>query len=183
MKEGAEAVGALARRVLDDPFWDSLGGAHPAEAVEALRGWIERKIPGRGKMVLFSDGGSHGNPGPSGGGGVILDEEGVELDRYSVYFGEGTNNTAEYRALIAGLDRLALLRPAEVEIRLDSELLVRQLEGRYKVKSPGLAPLFEEARRRLARFEKARLRHIPREKNAVADRLAQNAIGARRTGA
>ncbi|MFH1279864.1 MAG: ribonuclease HI family protein [Candidatus Eisenbacteria bacterium] len=182
MKPDPAAVGKVARRLLDDPLWESLGGEHPATAVEAMRGWIERKVPGKGLLRLFSDGGSHGNPGPSGGGGVILDVGGTELDRYSLYFGDGTNNTAEYKALLAGLERLALLKPGEVEIFLDSELIVRQIEGRYKVKSPALAPLFEEVRRRLALFEKVRILHIPREKNGVADGLVQEAIKKGKTG-
>lgn len=182
MSPRPEEVGELARRLLDDPLWEEFRAGHAPAAVEELRRWIERKVPGEGRLRLFSDGGSHGNPGPSGGGGVILDEEGTELDRYSVYFGEGTNNTAEYRALLSGLERLSLLKPGEVEIFLDSELLVRQIEGRYKVKSPALAPLFEEARRRLALFPKARVVHISREKNAIADRLVQEAIRNRKAG-
>ena len=178
VSEKRAAVARVARSVLDDPLWKDLMRENPSAAVGEIREWISRKCRVQEKLRLFSDGGSHGNPGPSGAGGIILDEEGNEAARYSVYLGIGTNNVAEYKALIEGIIRLDRLEPEEVEIFLDSELLVKQLLGSYKVKSAHLAPLYRNALEKLGRFPKWSVRHIPREENSAADRLAQAAITA-----
>jgi ribonuclease HI len=130
-------------------------------------------------LRLHVDGASRGNPGEAGFGVHVTDPEGAEVAGLFGYLGRATNNVAEYQALLAGL-RFALARGATaVEVFSDSELLVRQLEGRYRVKNPGLVPLHREARSLLARFERARLSHVPREQNREADALANRAVDER----
>ncbi|MFH1057426.1 MAG: ribonuclease HI family protein [Pseudomonadota bacterium] len=125
---------------------------------------------------LHADGGSRGNPGPAGAGAALLDPSGRQVGAWSRYLGRVTNNVAEYQALLLGLGEAAKLGVRRLEVRLDSELLVRQIGGQYKVKSPALQPLFAEARRLLAGFERASVRHIPREQNHLADALANQAM-------
>jgi ribonuclease HI len=125
------------------------------------------------------DGASRGNPGEAGFGVHVTAEDGSEVASLYGYLGTATNNVAEYQALLHGL-RFALARGASrVEIYSDSELLVRQIEGRYRVKSAGLQPLHREARGLLGRFERARVSHVPRERNREADALANRAVDER----
>ena len=135
------------------------------------------------KLILHTDGAAKGNPGPSGIGVALYRAgESEPLATFAEYIGETTNNVAEYRGLLRGLEE-ALLRGAdEVEARTDSELMARQLAGRYKVSSADLLPLFQEARRLLARFDKANVVHVPRAQNALADKLANQGV-AQRPGA
>jgi ribonuclease HI len=122
------------------------------------------------------DGASRGNPGEAGFGVHVTDADGGEVASLYGYLGRTTNNVAEYQALLHGL-RWALDHGASrVEVFSDSELLVRQLAGRYRVKSGGLQPLHREAQGLLARFESARLTHVPRERNREADALANRAV-------
>jgi ribonuclease HI len=124
---------------------------------------------------LHCDGASRGNPGPAALGVVVyLGDE--EVHREAEALGELSNNQAEYHALLAGLAAVRRLGFARVDVYLDSELIVRQLEGRYKVKSPGLRPLFDRARRTLAEFDDWSVQHVPRAQNAVADALANSAL-------
>lgn len=129
-------------------------------------------------LTLRTDGASRGNPGPAGIG-VVIETDGV-ADRleFCEYIGETTNNVAEYRALLLALDEAEKLSPSSVTVRSDSELLVRQLNGIYKVKSKHLKPLVIEAARRLRRFPAARILHVGREENGMADLLANRAIDA-----
>ncbi len=130
-------------------------------------------------LRLHVDGASRGNPGEAGFG-VHVTTGGGELvaDLYG-YLGRATNNVAEYQALLHGL-RFALAREArQVEVFSDSELLVRQLAGRYRVKNPGLQPLFREASALLSQFERSRVTHVPRERNREADALANRAVDER----
>jgi ribonuclease HI len=130
-------------------------------------------------LRLHVDGASRGNPGEAGFGVHVTGDDGSEVASLYGYLGEATNNVAEYQALLHGL-RFALARGASrVEIFSDSELLVRQVEGRYRVKSPGLQPLHREAKGLLARFERARVAHVPRERNREADALANQAVDER----
>ena len=132
-----------------------------------------------GALRLHVDGASRGNPGEAGFGVHVTDEHGVEVAALYGYLGKATNNVAEYQALLHGL-RFALARGAgRVEVSSDSELLVRQIEGRYRVKNPGLLPLHREAKALLARFERARVAHVPRERNREADALANRAVDER----
>jgi ribonuclease HI len=125
------------------------------------------------------DGASRGNPGEAGFGIHVTAPDGSEVAGLYGYLGKATNNVAEYQALLHGL-RFALARGAgSVEVFSDSELLVRQLEGRYRVKNAGLVPLHREAQGLLARFAKARVAHVPREKNRDADALANRAVDER----
>ena len=127
-------------------------------------------------LRLHVDGASRGNPGEAGFGVHVASAEGETIAGLYGYLGRATNNVAEYQALLHGL-RFALERGArEVRVFSDSELLVRQLAGRYRVKSSGLLPLFREAQSLLARFETARVSHVPREENREADALANKAV-------
>jgi ribonuclease HI len=130
-------------------------------------------------VILRVDGASRGNPGHAGAG-AFVEVEGLDgpVERYE-YLGETTNNVAEYRALLLGLDEAAIHAPSSVTVYSDSELLVRQLNGRYKVKAPALVPLFAEATRRLRAFPGVRVVHVPREQNREADLLANRAIDER----
>jgi ribonuclease HI len=125
------------------------------------------------------DGASRGNPGEAGFGVHVTDADGSEVAALFGYLGRATNNQAEYQALLHGL-RFALAHGAgRVEVFSDSELLVRQVEGRYRVKNPGLQPLHREVLNLLARFESARVTHVPRERNREADALANRAVDER----
>ncbi len=130
-------------------------------------------------LRLHVDGASRGNPGEAGFGVHVTTPQGAEVASLYGYLGRATNNVAEYQALVHAL-RFALARGTrEVAVLSDSELLVRQLEGRYRVKSPGLLPLYREARELIARFERVRIEHVPRERNREADALANRAVDER----
>lgn len=126
--------------------------------------------------VLYVDGASRGNPGPSGIGIVIEDLETGSRQELSAYLGEATNNVAEYTALIRGLETARELGYEEVSIRSDSELLVLQMLGRYRVKNPRLVSLWKRAKELMAEFAHATIAQIPREENREADWLAVQAI-------
>jgi len=128
------------------------------------------------KIEIYVDGGSRGNPGPSGVGVVILDSSGKRLKEISRYIGEATNNIAEYNALLYGLEEALMMRTDEIVVNLDSELVAKQLTGDYRVKDPGLKPLFERAMNMLKSFKDFEIRHIKREKNKEADKLVNRAI-------
>jgi ribonuclease HI len=133
------------------------------------------------RLRLHVDGASRGNPGEAGFGVYVTAPDGSEVASLFGYLGQATNNVAEYQALLHGL-RFALERGAsEVEVYSDSELLVRQLEGRYRVKNAGLIPLYREAQGLLLRFAKSRVSHVPRERNKKADALANQALDERRS--
>jgi ribonuclease HI len=121
---------------------------------------------------IYSDGAAKGNPGPAGIGAVILDDEGRTLMEIAESIGKATNNVAEYSALVEALKKCRLHHWAPVEVFADSELMIRQLQGRYKVRHPGIVPLYEEARRLLGDLGCSGLQHIPREQNREADRLS-----------
>ena len=127
-------------------------------------------------LFLYVDGASSGNPGPAGVAAILKDAEGTTLLEKARAFGPATNNVAEYQAVILGLELAATLRPGVLTIRSDSELLVRQLAGQYKVKAPGLRPLYQEVRRLLAPFRSVEIEHIPRTRNTEADKLARKAL-------
>ena len=140
------------------------------------------RAPARGKgrkLLVYTDGAARGNPGPAGAGVYIEDESGTGLDEVSEYLGEATNNVAEYRALLLGLARAGALGATRVEIRADSELVVRQMTGEYRVRNPVLQRLHSEARALARGFTQVDYVHIRREKNTEADRMANIAIDAR----
>ncbi len=128
------------------------------------------------KLILHVDGGARGNPGPAAIGVVVSDAEGNVLDEVAERIGVATNNVAEYRAVLAGLDRALALGAEDVEIVGDSELVARQLSGAYKVKHPALRPLYDDARAALARFRSWHVRTVPRAENAQADGLVNAAL-------
>ncbi len=127
-------------------------------------------------LIVHFDGASQGNPGPAGIGVVIRNADGTALAEIGEYIGHATNNVAEYRALIRALEEAQSLGGQRLSIRADSELVVRQLYGRYEVKSPNLKPLFARVRELLRQFE--HVTHVPREENRLADKLATGAIKA-----
>ncbi len=128
------------------------------------------------KAIIFTDGGARGNPGPAGIGAVIYDADKKLVAEISEYLGVATNNQAEYRALIAALQKAAALKAEELDCYLDSELVVKQLKREYKVKNKDLAPLFLTIHNLSLNFKKISYTHIPRERNQEADRLANEAM-------
>jgi len=129
-----------------------------------------------GVWSLYCDGASRGNPGQAGAGVLLVDSFGDIRVQYGEYLGRTTNNVAEYQALILGLKMARNLGVRKIQVFADSELLVRQLNGQYRVKAPHLLPLWEEARKALQGFETHAISHVPRELNYLADRLANGAI-------
>ena len=128
------------------------------------------------QVVVHVDGGSRGNPGPAAAAAVVSAPDGQVLDRSAVRLGETTNNVAEYRALLLGLERAAALGATEVEVVNDSELVARQVQGAYKVKSADLVPLHAAARAALESFAGWAIRSVPRAENATADALVNRAL-------
>ena len=128
------------------------------------------------KATLYADGAARGNPGPAGSGALLLDEKGEPLAELTLSLGRATNNVAEYRALILGLEAARRQGIDEVDVRMDSMLVVRQMQGLWKIKHPGLRPLALRAGALLAEFRRRTIEHIPREKNTRADALANRAI-------
>ena len=131
------------------------------------------------RLKLFSDGAARGNPGPAGAGAVLVDAEGQVVARLGRFLGVQTNNHAEYKGLLLGLEHARGLAVKELEVLADSELLIRQLQGRYQVKSPTLRPLYDEAVALLRHFPRVKLTHVPREKNKAADEMSNRAIDER----
>ena len=128
------------------------------------------------KVIIHSDGGARGNPGPAGIGAILHDVDGKVVAEISRHLGETTNNQAEYKALIAGLEKAEDLKAKEVECFLDSELVVKQLNREYKVKNAELAPLFLKVHNLSLSFKKIKFTHVRREQNKEADRLANEAM-------
>jgi len=126
--------------------------------------------------TLFTDGACRGNPGIGGAGALLLDEQGEVAATGKKYLGECTNNIAEYEALILGLEEALDRRCRRLHIFLDSELLVRQVRGEYKVKNPRLKILMEKLRHLLSKLETYTIQHVAREGNTLADTLANEAI-------
>ncbi len=128
------------------------------------------------KLIIYTDGGARGNPGPAGIGAVIYNTKREILAEISEYIGKTTNNQAEYRAVLAAIDQAKTLGAEEVEFYLDSELVVRQLNREYKVKNKDLQPLFVKIFNKTLEFKKVTFHHIPREMNKEADKLANKAM-------
>jgi ribonuclease HI len=181
---------------LDDTSLNALFPAHNAgELRRLLRGEVRELVPvgqasGKGmeqgtipgssrRLRLYTDGASRGNPGLAGAGIVLQNDLGEELLANGHYLGRMTNNAAEYRALILGLDAALAMGCEHLAIFLDSELIVRQIQGRYKVKNETLLPLFAEVQDRLGRLGGWTIQHVPRAKNARADEMANQGIDQR----
>jgi len=127
-------------------------------------------------LVLRVDGAARGNPGPAGIGVVIQNEKGDVLETYKLGIGRSTNNFAEYTALLEGLKLVSERNPQSLAIFMDSELVVKQIKGEYKVKHPQLRTMFVQVNQLLRRFPRWKIEYVPREQNRLADRLANEAI-------
>jgi len=128
------------------------------------------------KLVVNVDGGARGNPGPAAIAAVVQDAEGGVLEERGEQIGRATNNVAEYRALLLGIERAAALGASELELVGDSELVVKQVKGEYKVKDAGMRELHAQVKEALRNFEGWSIRHVRREQNAEADRLVNIAL-------
>jgi ribonuclease HI len=136
------------------------------------------------QLIIFTDGGARGNPGPAAAGAVITEESGKILRSLKKYIGETTNNVAEYKALLLGLSEAAslvndsgsIIGSVSILVKMDSELVVRQMQGRYKIKDPNLKLLAADVFKLLNKFKNVEFGHIPREQNKLADKLVNEAI-------
>lgn len=128
------------------------------------------------EWLVMVDGAARGNPGHAGCGAVILDGKGTVVKELSRYLGHSTNNVAEYEGLLMGLEAALQLGQKRIRVQSDSQLLVRQLQGAYRVQNEKLKPLFQKAVALLRQFESYRILHVPRELNRLADRLANKGI-------
>ena len=190
---GRELLRAIYRRLDREGLLADCPGLTDGKLVEFFRRWsefLEPRAPsggprsvvaeserGReGRIILCTDGGSRGNPGPAGFGIVLTDESGSVLAERGEFIGRATCNEAEYHGLIAGLEEARNLGARELLIRADSQLLVRQISGQYKVKSRRLMPLVLRARELLQGFPSWRAEHVRREMNWRADALANEAM-------
>jgi ribonuclease HI len=158
--------------------------AHPSLFPSATPG--PRTTPQKssaGWISAHCDGGARGNPGPSGFGALVQDADGNVLAELSQFLGIQTNNFAEYSGLLACLDFALANGHRRLRVTSDSELMVKQIQGKYQVKSPGLKPLYEQAKKKIAQLEAFEILHALRHKNKDADRLANQAMdrGMKRT--
>jgi formyltetrahydrofolate-dependent phosphoribosylglycinamide formyltransferase len=128
------------------------------------------------KIIAHIDGGSRGNPGPAAAGFTLKDSVGTQLQAKGFFLGQATNNVAEYTSLVKALEAATQIGVEQLTVFSDSELLVRQINGQYKVKSEQIRPLFQQAINLLGRFAKWKVKHIPREKNKEADKLVNQAL-------
>ena len=128
------------------------------------------------RVVIHADGAAEPNPGPAAIGAIIKDEQGRVMASISQSIGRATNNQAEYRAIIAALEKAIELGAKQVDIKLDSQLVVRQISGRYRVKSAALKPLYQQVKHLLGLVEGFTITHIPRQQNREADNLAYLAL-------
>jgi ribonuclease HI len=132
-------------------------------------------------LIIETDGASRGNPGLAGAGVIIKDGQGNRIRQIAEFLGSMTNNQAEYRALIIGLKAAAEMAPEQVTVRMDSELVVRQMNGQYKVRNPSIVPLYLQAVEAATVLRQVTIEHVPREENPGADQVANLAIDGRMT--
>jgi ribonuclease HI len=130
-------------------------------------------------LVVFCDGAARNNPGPAGAGAVVRTTDGRIVARLGKFLGVQTNNVAEYEGLILGVSKAAELGAREVHVFADSLLVISQLRGEWKVKHPGLRPLYDRAKVLLGKFDRVKLAHVPREQNGDADEMSNRAIDER----
>jgi ribonuclease HI len=128
------------------------------------------------KLIIFTDGAARGNPGPAAIGCVLKDDKGNTVANISRCLGATTNNQAEYKAIIAALDKAISLGARQVTVYSDSELMVKQINGQYRIKNAALQPLYAEAVKLTGRLDSFKISHIRREQNAEADALANKAL-------
>jgi len=132
------------------------------------------------KATLFADGGSRGNPGPAASGAVLFDADGAVIHEIGTYLGVATNNVAELMGLLTGLEAALEHGVSDLAVRLDSELVVKQISGAYRVKNEGLIPLHAKAKVLLRKFAHVDVRHVPRKQNAAADAVVNQILDAHR---
>jgi ribonuclease HI len=132
------------------------------------------------KATMFADGGSRGNPGPAASGAVLFGESGEVLREVGTYLGVATNNVAEWTGLVTGLEAALELGVDDLAVRLDSELVVKQISGAYRVKHEGLIPLHAKAKTLLRKFARVEVKHVRRKENAAADALVNAVLDAHR---
>ncbi len=164
-----------APQIIRDLLLDKRKASAPASAAAIGRGKLKESAGCR----LFTDGASRGNPGPAGAGVVLFDDKEREICTRAKYLGRCTNNVAEYQALILGLQAAREIGCRKPAIFLDSELIVRQITGRYKVKNATLKPLFAKVQNLLQGFDSYTVAHVPRAQNSRADELANQGIDER----
>jgi ribonuclease HI len=163
---------------------EGMSGAPPAPTSGASRRRdLEPSSPRAARVLrVYSDGAARGNPGLAGAGAILTLPTGEVVERLGLFLGSQTNNHAEYMGAILGLERARALGAEEVELLADSQLLIRQLSGRYQVRSATLRPLYQQAQALLAGFRRHTLTHLPREENREADAMSNRAIDERLTG-
>ena len=179
----------LARELTDQELARIFPGVEPGRVRALLADDDDSKSPARkdsgsaqaaagntGACSLYTDGASRGNPGLAGAGMVLLDADGREMAARSAFLGTCTNNVAEYKALLLGLELAREAGCSRLTVFLDSELVVRQLTGRYKVKNAALKPLYDQARQLLRSFAEVSINHVVRARNKRADALANQGI-------
>lgn len=127
---------------------------------------------------LFADGGSRGNPGPAASGAVLLSPDGSVIEEIGRFLGTATNNVAEWTALQIGLEAALARGIRRLAVRMDSELVVKQISGEYRVKHPGLQPLYRRVRALISQFEAVEVRHVRRKDNALADAVVNQVLDA-----
>ena len=161
-----------AARAMPDTPVSALAEEIPQHTTEPV---ADRKATAE-KLILYTDGASRGNPGEAGAGIQIQDSHGHEIFAHGTYLGQCTNNVAEYQALLMGLTEAGKLGDRHISIFLDSELIVRQVTGRYKVKNANLKPIYNKVMQQLAAFSSYEINHVPRSRNKRADQLANEGI-------
>jgi ribonuclease HI len=130
------------------------------------------------QVKLFADGGSRGNPGPSASGSLITDPDDNKISERGVYLGITTNNQAEYQGLLTGLELAKKVGAKRVDCYLDSNLIVNQMKGRFRVKNQGLKPLYEQAKKLAGTFDRITFTHVYREYNGLADKIVNDVLDA-----
>ncbi|MGE6760755.1 ribonuclease HI family protein [Corallococcus interemptor] len=178
LDEAAEQLGGGPLEA-EAPATESAPAAAPPSTAPSIEAVTPAAAGTLNRVRVYSDGAARGNPGPAGAGAVLTNTEGAVVARLGKFLGHQTNNYAEYMGLLIGLQHAKSLGAREVEVFADSELLIRQLGGRYQVKSATLKPLFQEAQKLLATFGKVKLAHVPRAQNAEADEMSNRAIDER----
>jgi ribonuclease HI len=133
------------------------------------------------EITIFADGGSRGNPGPAACGAVLYDSAGSVLREVGIFLGVATNNVAEWQGLIEGLQAAHVLGAQRVKVRLDSELVVKQMHGEYRVKQTHLIPLHKRAKELVVHFAHVEIRHVRREQNTAADALVNRVLDMRKS--
>jgi len=178
-REEVQAVLERAAAALEAPSTPAPGGPGDSGFFSTAALSSGPGVAAANRIRVYSDGAARGNPGLAGAGAVLVEPSGRVVERLGKFLGVQTNNYAEYMGLLLGLKRAKELGVQEVEVFADSELMIRQLGGRYQVKSPSLRPLYEEVLELLNQFGRFKLVHVPREMNAAADEMSNRAIDER----